>query len=350
MTDGHGRKRSNHQDDLNREDKRSSRQSCLNTKIAELIERYETQDKPPRCSTSQSLMIGFVRHIWPEIRDDYRQMTQYLEGELKRVLKEQHIDAELSSRVKEDASITKTLERRQRGLLKSGVSGFKSYQDIFHEMHDLSGLRIVLNNPEDLQKAQKLIQELFHEKKSPAHFNANREVGQLWRRPWFGAYESLNHRVQLANDNRAALGENDQYSGVTFEIQLTKFSDNLYNKLAHDLLYKADPGLVTLQEEMVIDVSHGLARCFELCMRILRPKLHRDSDKKTVGTAVDIGVSTKEEEALAESVVASFEENLRKSESDPVAQQLRFAISNDSLISDSKLIISQETSLRERGR
>lgn len=273
-------------------------------------------------------MSGFIRYIWPEIRDDYRQMTQYLDEELKKVLKERHIDAEVSSRVKEDNSITKTLKRRQRGLIESGGSGFNSYQDIFHEMHDLSGLRIVLTNSEDRARAQQLIEELFDKKKPPAHFNPNREVGQLWRRPWFGAYESHNHRVQLANHNKAALGENNQYSGITFEIQLTTFSDNLYNKLAHDLLYKADPGLVTCQEEMVIDVSHGLARCFELCMRILRPKLHRDTDTETIGIA-DVSNHTEEEARLAQTAVDDFERDLHKqSKSDRIAQQLRSVVLN----------------------
>lgn len=276
-------------------------------------------------------MRGFVRHIWPEIRDEYRQMTQYLDGELKKVLKERHIDAEISGRVKEDASITKTLERRERDVLKGGGSGFTSYQDIFHEMHDLSGLRIVLNNSEDRDRVQQLIEEFFDTKKSPAHFSPNREVGQRWKRPWFGAYESQNHRVQLANDDRTDPGEINQYSGIMFEIQLTTFSNDLYNKLAHKLLYKADPGLATGEEEMVLDVSHGLSRCFELCMRILQPKLHRDVHTEKVGIADDVSSYTEEEARLARTAVDDFERDLHEQpESDHIAQQLRSVILNDS--------------------
>lgn len=271
-------------------------------------------------------MSGFIRHIWPEIRDDYRRMTQYLEEELKMALETRQIDAEVSSRVKEDESIMKTLERRQNSLVETHGSGFHSYQHIFHEMHDLSGLRIVLMNRDDRDTAQELIEELFRRQKPPAHFDPNREVGQFWRKPWFGAYETQNHRVQLADDDTAATGNSHQYSGVTFEIQLTTFSDNLYNKLAHDLLYKADPSLVTEQEEMVIDVSHGLARCFELCMRILRPKLHRDSDIMAA-TAEDVDEPTEEEDRLAQKTVDDFERDLHnQSKKDHAAQLLRFVI------------------------
>lgn len=342
MTAGHKRKTFHSQDDVDHEHNQP-RQSRLQSRITGLIERQRTQHQPPGL-TSESLMSDFILHIWPEIRDDYQQMTQYLEEELKKVLKERRIDAEVSSRVKEEKSITKTLARRQKCLVEHRGSGFSSYQEIFHEMHDLSGLRIVLMNREDRGTAQKLIEDLFNKQKSPTHFDPNREVGQFWRRPWFGAYETHNHRVQLASDNGAALGDSHQWSGVMFEIQLTTFSDNLYNKLAHDLLYKADPGLVTGQEEMVIDVSHGLARCFELCMKILQPKLHRKPDNRTIGTAEDVDDHTEEEVRLAHSAVDNFEKDLHdQSKSDRTAQLLRFVISTYSpLISNYILTTFQE--------
>jgi hypothetical protein len=58
-----------------------------------------------------------------------------------------------------------------------------------------------------------------------------------------------------------------------FEIQLTTFSEYLYNDLAHPLLYKSPPGLLTLQEEMTVDLSHGLSMCLELCKLMLKKKL-----------------------------------------------------------------------------
>lgn len=324
MADGHEKKRIDSQCDLNHEHKKSSRQPCLQTKITDLIERHKIKHQPPGRSTSESLISGFIRHIWPQIRDDYRQMTDYLEEQLRTALMERHIDAEISSRVKEDVSIAKTLERRQLGLLDRWGNGFNSYQHILREMHDLSGLRVVLMNREDRDTANGLIEGLFTKQKQPAHFDPTREVGQFWKKPWFGAYETHNHRMQLADGETAALGAGYQYSGITFEIQITTFADSLYNKLAHDLLYKADPGLVTAQEEMVIDVSHGLARCFELCMRIVRPKLHRDTDKSTGSMAEDFGIHTEEEKELAQSVVNDLQSDLYdQSKSGHVTEQLR---------------------------
>lgn len=337
MTDFHKRKRSCSRDGADHEHNQSSRQWRLQTRITEIIQRHEIQHQSPGRSKSKDLMSSFIQRIWPEIRNDFGQMTNFLKEELENVLKARHIDAEVFSRVKQDVSIMKTLERREKGLLEHGGDGFNSYQDIFREMHDLSGLRIVLKNREDRDRTQKLIEELFIKQKPAAHFDPNREVGQFWRKPWFGAYETHNHRVQLRNDNGATLGEalggSHQYSGVMFEIQLTTFSDDLYNRLAHKLLYKADAGLVTEQEEMVLDVSHGLTRCFELCMKILRPKLHRDTDNRTIGTAEDFGVHTEDSEEfrLAKSVVDGFEKDLQdQPTSDPIAQLLRFVNSNHS--------------------
>lgn len=244
-------------------------------KVQSLVDKFQpgvSLDLPPP-QQSQKLREIFINNVWPAIRDDYDRMTKVLITRLKNGLKNQSIDAEVTGRAKEVGSAVKTLERRENYLFEHGEDGFKDLLHIFSEMHDLSGIRIVLQYREDLEKAQKFIDCVFDQRKEPVHFDPNRPVGHFWRKPWFRAYETYNHRVELprlAEENQAMLSG---YAGVMFEIQLTTFADNLYNKLAHDLLYKAPPGLVTSQDEMVIDLSHGVAHCFELCIRILKDKL-----------------------------------------------------------------------------
>lgn len=269
-------------------------------KVRSLIGKFQpgvSLDLSPR-HHSQKLREIFINDIWPAIRDDYDRMTKVLVTRLQSGLKKESIDAEVTGRAKEVGSAAKTLERREKYLIEHGEDGFKDLLHIFSEMHDLSGIRIVLQYRQDLKEAQKFIDCAFDQRKEPVHFDPNRPVGHFWRKPWFRAYETHNHRVelsQLAEDNRAVL---PAYAGVMFEIQLTTFADNLYNKLAHDLLYKASPGLVTSQDEMVIDLSHGVAHCFELCMRILRDKLEGNA----VGKKDNMADQTTEVTAMAETM------------------------------------------------
>lgn len=256
-------------------------------KVQSLIVQFRPEDSEsldPK--KSEKLREIFIKNVWPSIREDYGFMTNQLETRLKSGLKDQSIDAEVSSRVKEVDSIEKTLQRRENDLKRSdskdNKGGFRNLEHIFSEMHDLSGLRIVLKYREDLDKAQTFINCAFDQRKAPVHFDPNRKVGRFWTSPWFQAYETHNHRLELpiaAEDNRPVLPE---YAGVMFEIQLTTFADNLYNKLAHDLLYKASPGLLNSQDEMVVDLSHGVARCFELCMTMLKGRIDGTSANKQV--------------------------------------------------------------------
>ncbi|KAH9435342.1 hypothetical protein MCOR02_004286 [Pyricularia oryzae] len=66
-----------------------------------------------------------------------------------------------------------------------------------------------------------------------------------------------------------------------FEVQIVSMADDMYNKLAHDLLYKDAGEPFTRQDWMTLDLSRGIAKCFALCMQMMKSKL-KGSDIKTV--------------------------------------------------------------------
>ncbi|KAI6354993.1 hypothetical protein MCOR25_008387 [Pyricularia grisea] len=49
-----------------------------------------------------------------------------------------------------------------------------------------------------------------------------------------------------------------------FEVQIVSMADDMYNKLAHDLLYKDAGEPFTRQDWMTLDLSRGIAKCFAL--------------------------------------------------------------------------------------
>jgi ppGpp synthetase/RelA/SpoT-type nucleotidyltranferase len=250
----------------------------LQTKIENLIaqtEQHQQQQQYDQRQQSADLRQKFIENIWPSVRGDYEEMTETLKKYLEACLKMHDISAVVLGRAKETNSVKKTLERRENQLFQQNKGGFRNLQEIIHEMHDLSGLRIVLDYREDYTKADSFIKKTFIAQKGPIDFDPNREIGQSWKQPWFGAFQTRNHRVSISGDTT----DFSQYTGVMFEIQLTTFSEYLYNKLEHDLLYKDKTDSLTPQEEMVIDLSHGVSKCYELCMRILMDKLKGNSHK-----------------------------------------------------------------------
>ncbi|KAK4040861.1 hypothetical protein C8A01DRAFT_45879 [Parachaetomium inaequale] len=214
---------------------------------------------------------AFVNDIWPKLQNEYDNMRERVKEFCENALKHESIACQVTSRTKAVDSIQKSLDRREKA--RGEQNQFKSLSDIFKEIHDLVGLRIVLEFPDDMERAVGFIKESFREEKEPAIFRPDRQVGRFWK-TWFGAYQTSNHRVSLKDGKCGTLS---QFRGVMFEIQVTTFAEDLYNKLAHPLLYK---GLsLTRQDEIVLDMAHGNALNFALSLVYFEDKLSKRASK-----------------------------------------------------------------------
>jgi len=202
-------------------------------------------------------------------------MREGLEEFCKHSLKSRAIKYQVESRTKDTDSIRKSLDRREEALWKDKKRRFKSFSKIFNEIHNLVGVRIILEYPDNMRRAIHLIKESFREERKPTVFRSNRTVGRVWK-PWFGAYQTLNYRLSLEDDKCETLS---QFCGVMFEIQLTTIAKHLYNKFAHPLLYKVSADTLGRQDEIVINMAHGVSLCYSLCLMYMKEKLGKDSDK-----------------------------------------------------------------------
>ncbi|RYC79989.1 hypothetical protein BFJ63_vAg17130 [Fusarium oxysporum f. sp. narcissi] len=208
---------------------------------------------------------AFIDDVWVKIKKDYEDMelalTDYCKNELVNVL---NIQCEVKGRVKTDKSIQMSIERR-------GVS--KDISRVVQEVHDLLGLRVVVDYLPDVKKANSFVTTKFTARKHPNEISSDRPIGKAWV-PMFGAYKSTNHHVQIGDIGSSFM----VYRNVLFEIQVTSLPELLYNRLAHPLLYKNKSGTLSRQEEQIIDISHGLSLCYSICLLSLREKLEENPE------------------------------------------------------------------------
>ncbi|KAL8409993.1 hypothetical protein RB594_008184 [Gaeumannomyces avenae] len=188
----------------------------------------------------------FVDKIWSQVEDGYDKMLQDLEAHFKARLEARDIAADLSARVKDVDSIKLTLARREK------IKLFTSVRDVFTQMHDLVGLRIVPHTSEARKEVEDFIGKEFHQLKPTAHISSDRKVGEFWD-VRFGAYESNNHRIGI-NLEHGAL---PSYEGVMFEVQVASLADVLGNILAHPLQYKKKHGPLDKRTEQTLDLLKG---------------------------------------------------------------------------------------------
>ncbi|CAG9947817.1 unnamed protein product [Clonostachys rosea f. rosea IK726] len=215
------------------------------------------------------LKSAFLRDVWPRLEGDYDLMVSNLTAHCENLARERNISAKVDGRVKAAQSIDKTLDRRLQHRIANQLGAYRSVEEMFHDMHDLAGIRNVVDYPSQLEPANRLIEEAFWQAKSPNIFTRERPVGKEWD-AWFGAYQSYNHHISVKNGTQGILGA---YRNVVFEVQLTSLPESLYNKLAHPLLYKQQAGDISRRDEMVIDLSHGLSLCYSICLLYAQDKL-----------------------------------------------------------------------------
>ncbi|CAH0034084.1 unnamed protein product [Clonostachys rhizophaga] len=226
----------------------SVRQEELHSKISSLLSAAD----------GTSPKSAFLHDVWPRLEEEYDLMVRSLIAHCENLVRERNISAKVDGRVKTTQSIDKTLDRRLQYRIANYLGAYKSVEEMFYDMYDLAGIRIVVDYPSQLEPANQLIEESFRQAKSPNIFTRERPVGKEWD-AWFGAYQSYNYHVSVKNGTQGTLGA---YLNVS-----------LYNRLAHPLLYKQQAGDISRRDEMVIDLSHGLSLCYSICLLYAQDKL-----------------------------------------------------------------------------
>ncbi|KAF4455182.1 vegetative incompatibility het-e-1 [Fusarium albosuccineum] len=164
----------------------SSIQSTLRARIDLKILDTLSHDSP------KSAFIS----IWLQLKDDYEAMRQDLNQYLSHQLGQNRIRATLQSRTKPLESIKKSIDRRESSRIDLGGRRYESPQEIFDDVHDLVGFRIVVDYLSGLKDSYSMIDKTFRKERKPHVFSSDRQVGQFWK-PRFGAYEAQNYQVRL---------------------------------------------------------------------------------------------------------------------------------------------------------
>ncbi|XEU97318.1 hypothetical protein FSHL1_002604 [Fusarium sambucinum] len=250
--------------------------------------------------SSDNMKGVFVERFWKDVEGHYDKMRVQL---LEYCKAEVNVPADFESRVKSPGSIKKSIERREAARIKNGEQPYSSLEDIRTDVHDLVGIRIIVDFTPHLDDVNNWIKSSFSQDKDPIPFHADRVVGQNWT-PWFGAYYCCNHHISVKPETANHLAP---YANVMFEIQVTCLSERLYNKLAHPLLYKGTQENLSRKDEMVIDMAHAMSLCYSMCLLYFQDSQDPNlisTIKKTVSASEDI-----EEEEISTDLMEHISKN-----------------------------------------
>lgn len=245
----------------------------INGEVQVEMQKAIAMSKYAPFDSSAMLKTNFHSNIWPKLKPKYEQFVDKLLRYCKEELKTQNFNCIVIGRAKAAESVKKALDRREK---HRGYS-YTSLADVFNTMHDLAGITIIMNYPNDVQKVNDFILQSFHAIQPPTYWSRDRQPGLLWDSQ-FGSYESYNHHIAI----QKPLG----LPTIIFEIQVTTLENHLYNSLAHDWYYKKDHGPMSRKDEMVMDMLHGAAIIFQTGVEYMKER--EDENRGKAGNEYDL--------------------------------------------------------------
>jgi ppGpp synthetase/RelA/SpoT-type nucleotidyltranferase len=178
---------------------------------------------------------------------------QELRGNGKRVI--------VTYRAKNPERLAEKLVRRQQEENKA----YKTPQDVYEDIIDLSGVRVALYFPGDSQDVDKIIRNTFRLLRVPKSFPDGRAPKY---KKQFDGYHAIHY---LAGLRLERLG-NDQhrYAEARIEIQVASVLMHAWAEVEHDLIYKPLSGDLSDDEYAILDELNGLVLTGEIALRRLQ--------------------------------------------------------------------------------
>lgn len=193
--------------------------------------------------------------------------AEVCESELKR----EGIRAIVTYRAKRVDRLTEKIIKRDRR------KKYSSIEHIYDDIVDLSGVRIAIYFPNDIDKIDTFIKSQFqvHRVKKfpqPLEDSTYKYTDKKSKyQKTFSGYHATHYRVSLRADQLKRYGIIDNsYTQASIEIQVASVLMLAWAEVEHDLVYKPLNGQLSIAEYEILDELNGLVLAGELALRRLQ--------------------------------------------------------------------------------
>ena len=200
--------------------------------------------------------------------DNYKKKYSFYETagrmaaqQLEEALRTAGIRAIVTSRAKNPARLkTKVVQRNEKRQ-----EPYRTVNEIYGDIADLSGVRVSLYFPGDREKVDRLINGLFtvHGLK---RFPGQSKPPTYNKR--FSGYWASHYRASMKEEN--LLPDQKKYTSVRIEIQVASLLMHAWSEVEHDLVYKPMQGTLSEEELSILDELNGLVLSGEIALERLQ--------------------------------------------------------------------------------
>lgn len=219
-----------------------------------------------------TILEAFISH-YQDHYSFYQQAASRCAELCESMLERNGIRAIVTSRAKRPDRLLEKIAKRQAAYQRenSGVDRYRTFDDIKADIVDLAGVRISLYFPGDRAEVHKILHGCFSVrqlKTFPSPQNAPATAAYQKR---FSGYFATHYRISLGPD----AGE---FENVNVEIQVASVLMHAWSEVEHDLSYKTYTGLLSTEEEAILDELNGLVLAGEISLERLQQAIRRRVD------------------------------------------------------------------------
>ncbi|MFV0364109.1 MAG: GTP pyrophosphokinase family protein [Suipraeoptans sp.] len=207
------------------------------------------------------IIKSFVEQYKGKI-DFYEMASKVAAQKLETLLEEAGIRAIVTYRAKNP----KSLELKLRARNARREEKYETFEDIFTDISDLSGVRIALYFPGDKRKAHSLVSNNFTLVEPYKVFPESSKNHIKLKR--FSGYWANHYRVNMKDKYLSS--NQKKYAGTKIEIQVASVLMHAWSEVEHDLLYKPLSGRITDEELLILDELNGLVLSGEIALERLQ--------------------------------------------------------------------------------
>lgn len=184
-----------------------------------------------------------------------RVAAQQLEGRLHA----SGIRAIVTSRAKNPDRLVDKIKKRSKDKL------YKSVNDIYDDIVDLSGIRVALYFPAERNEVDKIIRDQFLLLQEAKIFSGTTNPSYEKR---FSGYWATHYRIQIKTSSQDE--SQNRYCEAKVEIQVASVLMHAWSEVEHDLVYKPIQGSISESENAILDEINGLVLVGEIALERLQ--------------------------------------------------------------------------------
>lgn len=213
---------------------------------------------------AQELIQSFLEQYEKEF-DLYEEVARTCESYISSLLESEGIRAMVTSRAKRLSSLRRKIWNRYPR------KRYRTFEDIYQDIHDLVGVRVSLYFPGQRESVRKLIREHFIVEKEKEFPESSRRKTNGYT-PRFPGYCATHFRVRMRPGTIKS--EYEGFPETRIEVQVASVLMHGWAEVEHDLVYKPAIGGLSQREYAILDEINGLVLAGEIALESLQEAIN----------------------------------------------------------------------------